>query len=40
MKYIIPRIEHAGFANIDEKTYRVLVKEWAKNPALQEAGKF
>ena len=40
MKYIRPRIEHAGFTNIHEKTYRVPVGEWAKNPILKEAGKF
>ena len=34
------RIENAGFTDIKEKTYKVPVGEWTKNPILKEAGRF
>lgn len=34
------RMENAGFVNIKEKTYKVPLGEWAKNPLLKEAGRF
>lgn len=33
-------IQDAGFINVREKTYKVPVGEWTKNPVLREAGKF
>lgn len=33
-------ISSAGFTNITEKTYKVPLGQWAKNPLLKEAGKF
>ena len=34
------RIETAGFTDIMEKTYKVPVGGWTKNPILKEAGRF
>lgn len=34
------RIEAAGFQNVHEKTYKVPIGEWVKDPVLKEAGKF
>lgn len=34
------RIEAAGFTNVHERTYKVPIGEWAKNPLLKEAGRF
>ena len=34
------RIEAAGFINMQEKTYKVPIGYWAKNPLLKEAGRF
>lgn len=34
------RIEAAGFINVREKTYKIPVGEWTRNPMLREAGRF
>lgn len=34
-----PKIEAAGFTNIQEKMYKVPVGDWAGNPLLKEAGR-
>lgn len=34
------RIEAAGFVNIQEKLYKVLLGDWAKNPMLKKARRF
>lgn len=34
------RIEAAGFTNVHEKTYKVPLGDWVKNPVLKEAGRY